>query len=104
MYTPRTSVEAIPNASIHHSALQNRDFGHTYDRSRALVRALSHVKIKGVYTSKKTPQYSGVLRYTIAEYEGVNRLFHIRYVINAPGYRLSINIPRTRCVHVRVHG
>ena len=40
MYTPRTSVEAIPNASIHHSALQNRDFGHTYDRSRALVRAL----------------------------------------------------------------
>ena len=34
MYTPRTSVEAIPNASIHHSALQNRDFGHTYDRSR----------------------------------------------------------------------
>ena len=40
MYTPRTSVEAIPNASIHHSALQNRDFGHTYDRSRALVRAI----------------------------------------------------------------
>ena len=40
MYTPRTSVEAIPNASIHHSALQNRDFGHTYDRSRALVKAL----------------------------------------------------------------
>ena len=40
MYTPRTSVEAIPDASIHHSALQNRDFGHTYDRSRALVRAL----------------------------------------------------------------
>ena len=40
MYTPRTTVEAIPNASIHHSALQNRDFGHTYDRSRALVRAL----------------------------------------------------------------
>jgi hypothetical protein len=37
----------------------------------------AHVKIKGVYTSKKTPQYSGVLRYTIAEYEGVNRLFHI---------------------------
>ena len=37
----------------------------------------SHVKIRGVYTSKKTPQYSGVLRYTIAEYEGVNRLFHI---------------------------
>ena len=44
MYTPRTSVEAIPNASIHHSALQNRDFGHTYDRSRALVRALGHNK------------------------------------------------------------
>ena len=41
MYTPRTSVEAIPNASIHHSALQNRDFGHTYDRSRALVKALA---------------------------------------------------------------
>ena len=40
MYTPRTSIEAIPNASIHHSALQNRDFGHTYDRSRALVKAL----------------------------------------------------------------
>ena len=40
MYTPRTSVEAISNASIHHSALQNRDFGHAYDRSRALVRAL----------------------------------------------------------------
>ena len=40
MCTPRTSVEAIPNDSIHHSALQNRDFGHTYDRSRALVRAL----------------------------------------------------------------
>jgi hypothetical protein len=44
MYTPRTSVEAIPNAianaSIHHSALQNRDFGHTYDRSRALVKAI----------------------------------------------------------------
>ena len=67
-------------------------------------RRVSHVKIKGVYTSKKTPQYSGVLRYTIAEYEGVNRLFHIWYVINTPGYRLSINIPRTRCVHVRVHG
>ena len=43
MYTPRTSVEAIPNASIHHSALQNRDFGHTYDRSRALVRALDFI-------------------------------------------------------------
>ena len=43
MYTPRTSVEAIPNASIHHSALQNRDFGHTYDRSRALVRALGTI-------------------------------------------------------------
>ena len=42
MYTPRTSVEAIPNASIHHSALQNRDFGHTYDRSRALVKALEN--------------------------------------------------------------
>ena len=40
MYTPRTSVEAISNASIHHSALQNRDFGHTYDCSRALVKAL----------------------------------------------------------------
>ena len=40
MYTPRTSVETIPNASIHHSALQNRNFGHTYDRSRALVRTL----------------------------------------------------------------
>ena len=48
MYTPRTSVEAIPNASIHHSALQNRDFGHTYDRSRALVRAL--VECMHVYT------------------------------------------------------
>ena len=45
MYTPRTSVEAIPNASIHHSALQNRDFGHTYDRSRALVRALAIVAL-----------------------------------------------------------
>jgi hypothetical protein len=40
MYTPRISVEAIPNASIYHLALQNRDFGHTYDRSRALVKAL----------------------------------------------------------------
>jgi hypothetical protein len=40
MYTPRISVEAIPNAAIHHLALQNRDFGHTYDRSRALVKAL----------------------------------------------------------------
>jgi hypothetical protein len=39
-----TSVEAIPDASIHHSALQNRDFGHTYDRSRALVRALGSVR------------------------------------------------------------
>ena len=46
MYTPRTSVEAIPNASIHHSALQNRDFGHTYDRSRALVRALVHDEVR----------------------------------------------------------
>ena len=45
MYTPRTSVEAIPNASIHHSALQNRDFGHTYDRSRALVRALGQINV-----------------------------------------------------------
>jgi hypothetical protein len=42
MYTPCTSVEAIPDASIHHSALQNRDFGHTYDRSRALVRAIGY--------------------------------------------------------------
>ena len=46
MYTPRTSVEAIPDASIHHSALQNRDFGHTYDRSRALVRALVRLRKK----------------------------------------------------------
>ena len=46
MYTPRTSVEAISNASIHHSALQNRDFGHTYDRSRALVRALGINKLR----------------------------------------------------------
>ena len=58
MYTPRTSVEAIPDASIHHSALQNRDFGHTYDRSRALVRALVsrhlaavrfHARARGVF-------------------------------------------------------
>ena len=49
MYTPRTSVEAIPNASIHHSALQNRDFGHTYDRSRALVRALER-RVSRFYT------------------------------------------------------
>jgi hypothetical protein len=48
MYTPRTSVEAIPNASIHHSALQNRDFGHTYDRSCALVRALGSSKAANV--------------------------------------------------------
>ena len=26
MYTPRTSVEAIPSASIHHLAHQNHDF------------------------------------------------------------------------------
>jgi hypothetical protein len=45
MYTPRISVGAIPNASIHHSALQNRDFGHTYDRSRALVRAIEVLNI-----------------------------------------------------------
>jgi hypothetical protein len=43
MYTPRTAVEAIPNTSIHHSALQNRDFGHTYDRARALVRAIGTI-------------------------------------------------------------
>jgi hypothetical protein len=30
MYTPRTSVEAIPNASINHLALQNRNFGYMY--------------------------------------------------------------------------
>jgi hypothetical protein len=40
MYTPCTLVEAIPNASIRHLALRNRDFGHTYDRSHALVKAL----------------------------------------------------------------
>jgi hypothetical protein len=58
MYTPRTSVEAIPNASIHHSALQNRDFGHTYDRSRALVRALGNVLVPvfGLKTRQKTRQ------------------------------------------------
>jgi hypothetical protein len=27
MYTPRTSVEAIPSASLHHLAHQNHDFG-----------------------------------------------------------------------------
>ena len=54
MYTPRTSVEAIPNASIHHSALQNRDFGHTYDRSRALVRALEFL----LWTSTSTSDYN----------------------------------------------
>jgi hypothetical protein len=43
MYTPRTLVEAISNASIHHLALQNREFGHTYDRSRALVRTCALV-------------------------------------------------------------
>ena len=36
MYTPRTSVEAIPNASIHHLALQKQQqqlaTGHMYDR------------------------------------------------------------------------
>ena len=37
MYTPRTSVDAIPNASIHHSALQKQQqqqlaIGHMYDR------------------------------------------------------------------------
>ena len=36
MYTPRTSVEAIPDASIHHSALQKQQqqlaIGHMYDR------------------------------------------------------------------------
>ena len=36
MYTPRTSVEAIPDASIHHSALQQQQqklaIGHMYDR------------------------------------------------------------------------
>ena len=36
MYTPRTSVEAIPNASIHHLALQKQQhqlaIGHMYDR------------------------------------------------------------------------
>jgi hypothetical protein len=38
MYTPRTSVEAIPDASIHihHSALQKQQqqlaLGHMYDR------------------------------------------------------------------------
>jgi hypothetical protein len=51
--------------------------GHMPARSERTVPRATHVKIKGVYTSKKTPQYSGVLRYTIAEYEGVNRLFHI---------------------------
>ena len=54
MYTPRTSVEAIPDASIHHSALQNRDFGHTYDRSRALVRALVR---SGVQNNNKTMRH-----------------------------------------------
>ena len=37
MYTPRTSVEAIPDASIHHSALQKQQqqlaIGHMYDRA-----------------------------------------------------------------------
>ena len=36
MYTPRTSVEVIPDASIHHSALQKQQqqlaIGHMYDR------------------------------------------------------------------------
>ena len=36
MYTPRTSVEAIPDASIHHSALQKQQhqlaIGHMYDQ------------------------------------------------------------------------
>jgi len=36
MYTPRTSVEAIPDASIHHSTLQKQQqqlaIGHMYDR------------------------------------------------------------------------
>ena len=53
MYTPRTSVEAIPNASIHHSALQNRDFGHTYDRSRALVRALDLVRTDRIWRARR---------------------------------------------------
>jgi len=60
MYTPRTSVEAIPNASIHHSALQNRDFGHTYDRSRALVRALVLVRCKpGYFLRQGVSNYGG---------------------------------------------
>ena len=36
MYTPRTSVEAISNASTHHLALQKQQqqlaIGHMYDR------------------------------------------------------------------------
>jgi hypothetical protein len=52
MYTPRTLVEAIPNAFIHHSALQNRDFGHTYDRLRALVKALAPSSTACTYTPR----------------------------------------------------
>ena len=66
MYTPRTSVEAIPNVSIHHSALQNRDFGHTYDRSRTLVRALGRVCTADIFVVQLSTwvlgSYSSVLR------------------------------------------
>jgi hypothetical protein len=61
MYTPRISVEAISNASIHHSALQNRNFGHTYDRSRALIRAIGVKAHAGPLTASANVQYDRIV-------------------------------------------
>ncbi len=51
MYTPRTSVEAIPDASIHHSALQKQQqqlaIGHMYDQ-RLKVSAHHMTRCRGL--------------------------------------------------------
>ena len=76
---PRISVlKKVSPDRQHESAWWTRACQLAAQSPRGEIVTAQRMSKLGVYTRpKKNPQYSGVLRYTIAEYEGVNRLFHI---------------------------